>query len=46
MKKLLDFLGIIMTIIMVICDITEFLAVPALFIVNRFVRGGVYELST
>ena len=33
MNRFLHFIGIIGTMIMVICDIAEFLAVPALFIV-------------
>ena len=33
MNRFLHFIGIIGTIIMIICDIVEFLAVPALFIV-------------
>jgi hypothetical protein len=33
MKNLLNFAGIILTIVMVILDIAEFLAIPALFIV-------------
>ena len=33
MNRFLHFLGIIGTMIMIICDIAEFLAVPALFIV-------------
>ena len=33
MKRFIHFIGIIGTITMVICDIAEFLAIPALFIV-------------
>ena len=33
MKSILRFLGMILTIFMVICDVAEFLAVPALFMV-------------
>ena len=33
MNRFLHFIGIIGTMIMIICDIAEFLAVPALFIV-------------
>ena len=33
MKSFLNFLGIILTAFMVICDIVEFLAVPAVFVV-------------
>ena len=33
MNRFLRFIGIIGTMIMIICDIAEFLAVPALFIV-------------
>ncbi|MBE6788390.1 MAG: hypothetical protein E7539_01860 [Ruminococcaceae bacterium] len=33
MKVFLNFIGVFLTIIMVICDIAEFLAIPALFIV-------------
>ena len=33
MKRFIHFIGIISTITMVICDIAEFLAIPALFIV-------------
>ena len=33
MKNLLNFAGIILTIVMIILDIAEFLAIPALFIV-------------
>jgi hypothetical protein len=33
MKNLLKFAGIILTIVMIILDIAEFLAIPALFIV-------------
>ena len=33
MNRFLHFIGIIGTMIMIICDIAEFLAIPALFIV-------------
>lgn len=40
MKRLINILGIILTVIMVICETAEFLAIPALFVVigilNKF----------
>ena len=39
MSRFLHFIGFISTMIMIICDIAEFLAVPALFIVIGIINS-------
>lgn len=43
MKGFFNFLGIILTIFTVICDIAEFLAVPALFIVIGLLNSFAWQ---